>query len=279
MLRYWPAFFAVLLIVLVLWSVGGSQEFQACIGGGQHQATDQSSLQGIAILSGELFLFRDCLGAFVIENNAAITALATLLIAIFTIVLAGVSDRQAKLTKEAFIDDKRAFIFAIELAAFHEPDAASGSYVWRFRPQWRNSGDTPTRRMSLYVECELRNTPLPPGFRFEDRRPSGVGMIAPKANAFGGIAPVPPQAAITPQDIVDSQAARKFIYLWGWAKYFDVFPSTNQHITRFCWLITPVGDPRAFVPNTPGFPPAPGTMAFGFVHHDEGNCADNECAY
>jgi hypothetical protein len=75
---------------------------------------------------------------------------------------------------------------------------------------------------------------------------------------------------------LDAQAGRKFIYLWGWVRYFDVFPRTPEHITRFCWLIVPVGDPLAFVPGAA--PNQPGSLSFGSLHHSEGNCADEECS-
>jgi hypothetical protein len=89
---------------------------------------------------------------------------------------------------------------------------------------------------------------------------------------FGGIAPG--EAAITPQDIVDVQESRKLVYLWGWIRYNDVFPETPQHISHFCWLITATGNPRNFIPNTPGQPPTAHTLAFQNLLHTEGNYAD-----
>jgi hypothetical protein len=81
-----------------------------------------------------------------------------------------------------------------------------------------------------------------------------------------------PKAAISLQDILDSQHGTKWLYIWGWARYSDVFANTPQHITRFCWVITPVGDPLAFDPNVPS------GIDFQTVHHTEGNCADDECS-
>ncbi len=98
-------------------------------------------------------------------------------------------------------------------------------------------------------------------------------MIAPNADTHGGAAPqgIP----ITPQDMLDSQAFTKFIYLWGWIKYRDVFPNTPEHTTRFCWLILVTGNPSTFVPNTPGQPPTPGTLYFNFLQHTEGNYTED----
>jgi hypothetical protein len=102
----------------------------------------------------------------------------------------------------------------------------------------------------------------------------GKGIIGPKETLTGGIAPQ--GAAITPQDIVDAKTFRKFIYLIGWVKYFDVFPNTPEHITHFCWLISVTGDPQTFVPNTSGQPPTPGTLNFQYLQHTEGNYASEK---
>jgi hypothetical protein len=99
--------------------------------------------------------------------------------------------------------------------------------------------------------------------------------MPPKFELQGGLPPQFPGAAITREAIVDSQAGRKIIYIWGWIKYTDVLPKTPQHTTRNCWLILPTGDPIQSVPNTPGQPPTPGTIAFYNVHHMEGNSIDD----
>jgi hypothetical protein len=132
--------------------------------------------------------------------------------------------------------------------------------------------------MTMHVTCEIRNTPLPAGYAFA-HNPQQIAhvTIPPKIDLSGGLAPQHPAAAVTPQDIIAAQAGRKFIYLWGWMKYSDVFPKTPEHITRYCWLVLPGGDPLAFVPHAPGRPPTPGTLSFDTIHHSEGNCIDEEC--
>ncbi len=209
--------------------------------------------------------------------SEGVTACATVIIALFTFTLWRATTRQGKLTKEALIADKRAFVFANDVSSFWELDPTSGHYNWRFRPVWENSGETPSKKLRVYCACELRNTPLPTGFDFNQlATPAGTGLVPPKSHKLGGVAPAWPAAAITPQDILDTQAGKKFIYLWGWVRYFDVFPRTPEHITRFCWQILPVGDPVAFVPGQT--PNQPGSLSFSTSHHSEGNCADEECS-
>jgi hypothetical protein len=180
---------------------------------------------------------------------------------------------QARLTKEALVADKRAFVFADNIVSLWDPPNETGIYNWRLRPRYRNTGGTPTKNLRSHVECDIRNTVLPPGHAFTAQStPCGTGMIPPSGDSTGGIAPQ--GSAITPQDIVEAQAFRRFIYLWGWIKYHDVFPGTSEHTTHFCWMILIAGDPTTFVPNTPGQPPTPGTLQFTFLQHTEGNYAD-----
>ena len=211
-------------------------------------------------------------GDFLNSYGAAITALATLIIAIFTIVLASTTRRQARLTREAMIANKRAFVFAVDLRPFYELDKETNLCSWRFRPVLRNSGDTPTKNMVSHTGYALRDAPLPNGFNFNyPTNKTAKGLIAPDFAVLGSQAPDPPDPAITTQDILDIQAGCKYLYLWGWIRYYDVFPNTNQHVSRFCWLITPDGRPKSFHSGGPD-------LKFGYVHHQEGNCADEECA-
>jgi hypothetical protein len=122
-----------------------------------------------------------------------------------------------------------------------------------------------------WLACELRNTPLPQNFDFNYATTNiGTGLLGPKYENEGGLAPMPPhQPAITAQDIIDVQNGRKFLYLMGWTRYFDVFPKTPEHITRFCWIVIPNGNPLAFIPNSPEG--SGHTLTFGYLHFPRGN--------
>lgn len=181
--------------------------------------------------------------------------------------------RQTELIEESLIANKRAFVCADGLVNFWEPAENTNLYNFRLRPIYRNTGGTPTKNLRSHVECDIRNTLLPPNHVFSDQNPEvGSGMVPPNGNSFGGQAPQ--NTPISPSDILEAQAFRRFIYLWGWVKYYDVFPNTPEHTTRFCWHIQVVGDPMTFVPNTVGQVPTPGVLEFRFLQHNEGNYAD-----
>ena len=180
--------------------------------------------------------------------------------------------RAGDAAKDVTIARDRAYVFALGMNGAWELNPETSRYDWRFRPTWRNSGATPTRNMAMHTECVVRSSPLPAGFNFNyPTMQTGNALLPPTAEVPGEIAPAPPIAAVSAQDLVDAQRKLKFIYVWGWARYSDVFPGTAQHITRFCWLVTPVGDPLAFTPGNPN------ALRFATVHHADGNCADEEC--
>src|SRR5260221_3514414 len=274
------AFFLAAILVLMAAFIfverAFAPSFQKCIA--EHPQSDSNSAaeKNPTRFYVAVSTYVRCSGRFIESHNGAFTALSTFIIAAFTGTLWIATTRQAELTKEALIADKRAFIFTNSLNGFWEQDPSTGLYNWRFRALWQNSGDTPTRHMVMHVACELRNAMLPPGFNFNyPTTQTGTAMLAPKSSSYGGIAPMSPAAAITRQDILDVQQGRKFLYLWAWARYFDVFPGTPQHITRFCWPIAPPGNPLAYTPCQ--VPNMPNSLSFGNIHHTEGTCADEEC--
>lgn len=217
-------------------------------------------------------------GNFLNDNSAAITAAAAILtvcatiaIAAFTIILARVSRRQAEITREAMIMDRRAFVAAIGINRYFRLDLQANQYKWTFRPILQNTGATPTQKMAFYTDCILRDTPLPPNSEYEEKpRNIGTGMIPPHGIVDGAGAPNAPDPEITAQNLFDVFLEKKYLYLWGWVKYNDVFPGTSQHITRFFWQIRCAGDPYTVKPGGPD-------LNFAFTQYAEGNCADDDC--
>lgn len=205
-------------------------------------------------------------------SSVALTAIATVLLAYITYGLVAGAREQTKTTQVQL----RAFVFASGLNEFPETGPNHGEVYWRLRPVWTNSGATPTRGMKLFTDCEIRLSPLPSGFNFDrPAHPAGSGLLGPNYSNMGGAAPIPQQPAISPNDLVDVQRGVKFIYVWGWVRYRDVFPGTEEHITRFCWSVSTIGNPLNCVAGAR--PNHPRRLTFTFTHHNEGNCADEEC--
>jgi hypothetical protein len=181
------------------------------------------------------------------------------------------SEKSVEIASNAMVAGERAFLFATGFEQFYELDTTTGHFNWRFKPIWRNSGNTPTKELTISTICEIGASTLPDDFDFDI--PSGIvggGLLGPKYENLGGIAPPYPLAPVTTEDLLAAQNGTKYIYLIGWAKYRDVFPNTDAHITRFCWIILPNGDPLTFVPNDKDH-----ALGFPYAHHQKGNSADD----
>jgi hypothetical protein len=204
---------------------------------------------------------------------AALQFVALAVQAIFLRLAFKEAKRSGDIARDAMIAGERAFVFAVNVRGLFERNPATKQYHWRFRPLWKNFGDTPTRDQRMHTRCEVRTTGLPAGFDFDyPTTEVGRGLLPPNSDGLGGQAPLLPHPGISPQDILDVQAGKKYIYLWGWIRYRDVFPNTPQRITRFCWMITVSGNPTTFDPTVDA-----NSVGFSTVLHTEGNCADEEC--
>jgi hypothetical protein len=200
--------------------------------------------------------------------STVVTALCTIAIAMFTARLVRVSEAQGALTERALVESRRAFVGSPGFTSLWEKDG-SGQYCWRFQARWQNDGETPTKNLRYGVRCEVRNTPLPVGYDFEANAPeNGRGLLGAKVANTGGMAPtMGREAPVSPQDLVDTLAGRKFIYFYGWAKYNDIYDGTPEHGAGFCYIIFPIGaDPTKFDPAV-----NPQSVNFPDLQHSEGN--------
>jgi hypothetical protein len=73
----------------------------------------------------------------------------------------------------------------------------------------------------------LRKSPLPNDFAFLDTWKAGEPHEPVHIT-------VPPQGYATGIELRIPKNEPTFVYVWGWARYNDVFPNTPEHIVRFC---------------------------------------------
>ena len=139
---------------------------------------------------------------------------------------------------------------------------------WRIRPLWINTGNTPTRQLTVTIWYRLLEAPLPDNFEFPADREGPVipAMIPPK-----GIV----ESAHYDIDGTDLQAVRagaKHFYLFGLAQYRDVFQNTQQHLTRFSVKADNItGDPLD------SWDDKTNPVGIMFQNYGRYNCADEDC--
>jgi hypothetical protein len=96
-----PYLLSVLLFCLVVWIVDSSQLFQSCVSEGKNNAGDEALQNKVSVFVSEFWVYRRCLGIYVIERNAGITALFTVVLAVSTILLWIVTNKAAKAAQAA----------------------------------------------------------------------------------------------------------------------------------------------------------------------------------
>jgi hypothetical protein len=102
---------------------------------------------------------------------------------------------------------------------------------WKISVQWDNDGMTPTRNMIEHISTgPMRTTPLPSDFTFPDVWQKGQAHI-PTRIIVSAKAKYTAAEINIPQSLIPITS---YYYVWGWARYHDIFPRTEEHITRFC---------------------------------------------
>lgn len=179
-----------------------------------------------------------------------------------------VAQQQASgVSRDALVDVQRAFVFPTPVVtAQHNPDGFVISI------QFENSGYTPTRDLKMHIN-ERPMTEIPKGFEFPDHWAEGQPhvntptYIAPKGHTTIFLPIFLPIASAKAQ--IDNPKLPD-IYMWGWARYRDVFNGTKWHETLFCYKFTAIPSP----PDTSGK-----SNEVSLVDNDcpTHNCYDGEC--
>jgi hypothetical protein len=161
----------------------------------------------------------------------------------------------------------RAYVFLNGTRYTSHVDIPSGTIFWRIRVAWKNGGVTPTRLLHLNINSQLRHTPLPDDFDFPEASGHAVPMLlGPNASATG--MPVDVRGA----DLIDVTNGLKFFYIWGSARYHDVFEGTAEHVTKFCVHVdTVTGDPKL------PYDAATNIVEIGLPYYFQNNCMDEGC--
>lgn len=179
----------------------------------------------------EIFAGVSATGEFLDAHNGVITALATIAIAAFTVVLAVVTNRQARLTKEALVTTERAFVFLEDFDSdwAYQPQAVNKITRLLVSLRWRNSGATPTKNMTVAVNWTHWMGDLPMGFQHEYGDARLRMFLGPQATEWSTPIEIPSHVA---------SAALKgdgHIFIWGRVDYEDIFNGTRPHFTEWCY--------------------------------------------
>jgi hypothetical protein len=139
---------------------------------------------------------------------------------------------------------------------------------WRIRPIWINGGNTPPRNLHIHTYHEIFDAPLPPDYPFTPvEAPDTPALLPPKGTLEGA------WRDVWGSELVAVKQGIKYYYIWGTARYRDVFPDTPERVTKFC----------VFAGNIMGDPVMPwneqtNKMDIAFGSYNRHNCADEDCS-
>jgi hypothetical protein len=218
------------------------------------------------------------------EIEGLITAVATLLLVVVTGLLAWIAYWQWE-TLEKTDETNRAVNRAVVSGKAVQISQDMPIY-WNFRPIFENTGNTKTESMEVFIDyifdpAEANDTapatrrkplytPRDPEDVYEEKRQttptiSRIPLNAKSVTASGS-------ASFTMSHIDDMAKKRADGYVYGFVRYQDVFKGSQEHISKFCFVVQPVktGD-------------SPTRITSGLCRYwncvDEKECADHKKKY
>lgn len=168
-----------------------------------------------------------------IKITDALLALFTFLVAVYTAQLKDVT----KDVHEATVAGQRAYVAVLAPQAELRFDQARNLIALRVWVTWKNSGTTPAAPMTGLIGATW--VPAVDQFVWGQANPQNVAqpfVLGPGAEIpTGHIDIAPGHAAATL-----SGGGHQFV--WGWAKYRDIFPNSPEHVVEFCFQLSIEGE-------------------------------------
>ncbi len=193
-----------------------------------------------------------------VEN--VISLLTLVVVVVYTALTYGLLNAE----RESYTRVQRAFVFPAEYV-FRMDRAARSIGI---NAVWKNGGGTPTRNLRMSITTGQRKAPLPADFDFppDDQKTHGGGSLPILVLGPHASVSAIREAEIPFSAVPDINSGRELVYLWGYARYDDVFGAS--HLTRYCVQITSIEtDPVGNSSDAAG----------SHMPCDRGNCADEEC--
>lgn len=161
-------------------------------------------------------------------------AILTGVLSLSTISLWWVTRRTANIAERALYTTERAFVFLNE---FH-PDWQTVTQdnvprLVRFviKPQWMNSGNTPTRNGLIQVNWTIWEGDLPQGFGYEYAEPATPLFLGPRATEWSAPIDIPNDVSIRASN------GQTHIFVWGRIDYRDIFENSRPHFSQWCYRV------------------------------------------
>jgi hypothetical protein len=173
-------------------------------------------------------------------------------------------------TKEALVSVQRAYVFTDSAEILAVSDENGKTIADILPVKLENSGSTPTRGMKAHINWKFFPGVLPKDFRFPDMSAKDSVdepiVLGPKGSRSLITDPIS-------TGVLEAVRLHQLhLYLWGWAKYRDIFDDTPIRLTEFCYDVSVVQGGRAEQPV------AVKGWIFEYTQCVPHNCYDEECS-
>lgn len=184
---------------------------------------------------------------FVDDPNGLVTAFAGVAVAFFTLTLWRSTRKLWKSGEKQYAASNRAFVYLdglnVELTTAadakeigNQPQFRWGPelFISRFaaQPRWRNSGNTPTKRMTIQVDWRGPIGPIPPEYQY--RQEPFRFFLPAKATECSDVIEMPGVQALVEYGM-ERIGDMPMIFIWGRADYTDVFD--KAHFVEWCYRL------------------------------------------
>jgi hypothetical protein len=216
----------VLLFCIAVWSASFCEPPNKEINSTSEKAPAQISCKTFNISSIQLIGIH--LVRHPAEVAAIVTAMATGLIAWFTIVLSRIGKQQAhdsRVVQRAYV-----FIRQPESAVLVDPNnTLVGVRVW---VMWKNSGTTPASNMRARISAVFVQREDQFDFGEAAHAIEQPFVLGPDNEVASGYIDIGAQHVIA---VLNNQGHQ---FLSGVARYHDSFPGSREHVVEFCFKVT-----------------------------------------
>ena len=272
----WPIFGVLIsaLATILLVTFFGSESFQKCICGDQRYRSANALISNQSIFTIQLVV--RCTGIALEEHNAAITAIASLVIAVFTATLWHATKSMLKASADQSVAMERSIrqsaraatameevakYFSENVTILRERTAKQmrsylsvivfeGSYQERqrnirfeARPLILNTGQTPAHKVGFRAKAAILPTQLPNDFAFPlPDEIVGAATLGPHQNFImnAAVAEFCDDADVGAIKV----GSERILYIWGIVTYKDIFG--DEQFTKFCHAMTWRPDGKIF---------------------------------
>jgi hypothetical protein len=156
--------------------------------------------------------------------------------------------------------------------ALPDPKNTNKRLGFSFRVPFENYGLSPTSRLHVYVNSEVRDTKLPDDFSYEDKGDHiRADLVLGPRQRLSSLPIVYKIEDLVASELPPNQSGHRYTYLYGWLSYHDIFEGTEEHVSKFCYEIWMGGNLALNDAKSPA------VARFDLCPHH--NCRDEDCTH